>query len=479
MITRTICGLAVLLGFGAAVSSAAARECGPLKMLASVKLIPQPAYLQAVPVTINGMPKQLVLDTGGIFTQVNPDAARSLHLSAALGASPIFNASGTASGAFAKIDSFEFGGMTTKDVYLRISPSDLGADGLFSPDLMKQNDVEMDFAGGKMNYFLSDHCPGKVVYWPHGDVAQVSLVLADKRWIKVPVTLDGKPLLAVIDTGAASTMITTKTAQDAFGLTLNSPGMEPAGNVNGDPNLASYYHSFSGLTLDGITIKNPRILVMPDRVSETNAPKYRYYLSGGALYSQKRIEMPDLILGMDVLKHLHLYFAFEEHNLYATIAEVPVLPPGLTNAPTGPLVKRPQLSPAVGAVLREAQAAFRKRDFPAALAAASKADVLPNPTPFDVFVIRRFFLSIHAAMKDMDAALKDAEAAADTDASVIPDLDKGIVYKAALELSFKMQHYDKAVGYARLYQATNPPESDQALIKAALSHAADDAKPGH
>ena len=61
---------------------------------------------------------------------------------------------------------------------------------------------EMDFAGQKMNYFLPDHCFGKVVYWPHGDVAQISINLADQAWIKVPVTIDGKSFLAIIDTGA-------------------------------------------------------------------------------------------------------------------------------------------------------------------------------------------------------------------------------------------------------------------------------------
>jgi hypothetical protein len=155
-----------------------------------------------------------------------------------------------------------------------------------------------------LNYFLPDHCPGKVIYWPHNDAAQVPIVLADKRWIKVPVTLDGKSFLAVIDTGASATIITTNEAQESFGLTSASPGMEPAGNVNGDPNLASYYHTFSALTLDGITIKNPRMIVMPDKMTDEKAPRVRYFQSGNMLYSQKRREAPELTLGMDVLKYL-------------------------------------------------------------------------------------------------------------------------------------------------------------------------------
>jgi hypothetical protein len=279
------------------------------------------------------------------------------------------------------------------------------------------------------------------------------------------VTLDGQSLLAIIDTGATYTTITSKLAQESFGLTPSSPGMEPAGNVNGDPKLFSYSHTFSSLALDGITIKNLRIIVMPDRVTDEKSPRYRYYLSGGKLYSQKRLELPELILGMDVLKHLRLYFAFDEHNLYATPADLPPVTVSDTAA------KTPKLSPEVTAALREAQAAFRKKDYPAAQAAVSKARAVTELQPFDVYTIHRFALSIDVALKDLAAADVEAEAAADSDSSLIAARDRAMVFKAALQLALNSRHYDKAVGYAKLYQATNPPASDQALISAALSHA--------
>jgi predicted aspartyl protease len=486
MIGRLSCGLALLLGCCAGASAAAAKDCGPLKMVASAKLVSQRGYLQTIPVTINGSPKQFLLDTGGVFTQIAPDVARDLGLTHQSGATPIFNASGDASQGFVKLDTFELGGMSAKDVYLRVSPSNLGADGLLSPDVLKRYDVEMDFAGGKLNYFLPDHCYGKVVYWPHTGVAQLSIVLADKRWIKVPVELDGQSFMAVIDTGATSTVISTQKAQEAFGLTPGSPGMEPAGNVNGDPNLASHAHTFSSLTLDGIAIKNLRVLVIPDRVTEADSPKYRYYMEGGKLYSQKRLEMPELILGMDVLKHLRLYFAFEEHKLYATPAEVPAIPvsempakPAAdTAAKSGNDTLAKKLSPLVTAAIREAQDALRKKDYSAALDAVSKARAVPGPQPLDVFIIHRVATSIHVGLKDLAAAVVDAEAAADTDPGVIPESDKALAYKAALQLSLDARHYDKAARYAKFYQATNPPASDQALISAALSHAGDNAGAG-
>jgi predicted aspartyl protease len=463
MTIRSLCGIALLLASLSTSSSAIAKECGPLKLLASAKLELQGKYRPSIPVTVNGSPKRFLLDTGGIYTQLTPRAASELNLTIQSNATPIFNASGNLSQGFAKVDTFALGGMSSSNVYLRISPSNFDADGLIAPDLLNRYDVEMDFAGQKLNYFLSDHCPGKVIYWPHTDAAKVSITLADKRWIKVPVTLDGKEFLAIIDTGATSTTISTQTALDSFGLAPGSPGMEPAGNVNGDSNLASYFHTFSALTLDGITIKNLRMVVMPDKITNADAGLPKPYRG-----VQKRMEMPELILGMDVLKHLHLYFAFDEHNLYVTSADVPSIE--AASAPKGP-----KLSPAAAAALREARSAFEKKDYPAALVAISKANATADLQPFDVLMIHRFALSVHVSMKDLAAADVDAEAAADSEPDVIPDTDKARVYKAALQLALHAEHYDKAAKYAKFYQAANPPASDQALIRAALSRAGDSA----
>jgi hypothetical protein len=69
-------------------------------------------------------------------------------------------------------------------------------------------------------------------------------------------------------------------------------------------------------------------------------------------------------------------------------------------------------------------------------------------------------------MGNLDAADVDAEAAADADPSVIPDADKGPIYRAALQLALRAKHNDKAMKYAKLYAATTPPPpaEDQALI---------------
>ncbi|HYS46196.1 MAG TPA: hypothetical protein VEM35_07140, partial [Rhizomicrobium sp.] len=98
------------------------------------------------------------------------------------------------------------------------------------------------------------------------------------------------------------------------------------------------------------------------------------------------------------------------------------------------------------------------------------AKAVSGPTPYDTLMINRFSMGIHIGMNDLAAAGMDAEAAADTDPSQIPDADKSAVYKPALQLAMNSKHYDKAMKYAKLYMATTPPPSasDMALATQAL-----------
>ncbi len=128
--------------------------------------------------------------------------------------------------------------------------------------------------------------------------------------------------------------------------------------------------------------------------------------------------------------------------------------------------KPPKLTNAIAKNLQDAQKAGNAKDYPTALAAIDKAKAVSGATPYDTLMINRFAMGIHIGMNDLAAAGADAEAAADIDPSAIPDADKVNVYKPALQLAMNAKHYDKAIKYAKLYQALTPPPpaADQALI---------------
>lgn len=290
----------------------AAEECGPLKLFTSTKLVGMDRR-RLVPVTINGAPKALLLDTGGYMTQLSRATADELKIPLHDSALRLADASGNVSRSYVIADTLTLGTLTAQKQPMMVSPGWLDADGILSSDLLLRYDVEMDFPGGKLNYFSPDHCKGKVVYWKADTVAAVPITIKDRSRLMVPIELDGHKFNAMIDTGATRSTITLPTAKRAFDLTPDSPGMKPSGNVNGDPKLPSFSYTFSALTFEGVKVNNPTFLIMPDKVADADRSQQT---GNRALTNGQFFQVPELLLGMDVMRHLRMYMAFKESTIY-------------------------------------------------------------------------------------------------------------------------------------------------------------------
>ncbi len=175
--------------------------------------------------------------------------------------------------------------------------------GTIAPDLLQYFDIDFDFANEKFNIFSQKHCPGQVVYWADEDsYAVVPITLDPTAHIDMPVELDGHRIKATIDTGSSRSLFSWDNARRFFDIDEKSPGVKPLGEHG------SYQYAFKTLTMKGdgegvtITVQNPDIALVPDKTS-------------GMAYSD-----PVLILGMGILRQLHLYVAYKEKKLYVTPA---------------------------------------------------------------------------------------------------------------------------------------------------------------
>jgi hypothetical protein len=313
--------LAVLVACFA--SQAMADDCGPLKIVNEVQMVPATgSYREMVPGTINGAPKLFLLDTGGFMSQVSDDTIRELQMPTHDSALRLYDASGEAARRYVLADTLQIGKLNAPHFPMMVMPPSLNEDldGIISTDLMLRYDVDIDFGSGLMRYFSPDHCPGKVVYWSPPAVAAVPITIRDQSSILIPVTLDGKEFRALVDTGATRTTISSETARVMFGLTPDSPGMEKGGNVNGDAKLASYIHVFHTLSFNGIDVSNPRVGIVPDRM---NSASHEQQTGNRALTGETELNMPQLLLGMDILRHLHVYMAFREKQFYVSAGSPP------------------------------------------------------------------------------------------------------------------------------------------------------------
>jgi predicted aspartyl protease len=194
------------------------------------------------------------------------------------------------------------------------------AAGLLAPNLLHAYDVDLDLDRRKLTLLSPKHCDGKVIYWPASRVAVIPVRINPDGHILVPVELDGRRMTAVLDTGATTSVLNLNTAHDQFDI---DPGSKDAplttSLVNGA--IKVYSHRFRTLALEGISISNPKLTLMPDLM------RGKLYNPHNKLESETRISnsvletgLGDMILGMDVLRHLHIYIAYREQKLYVTPA---------------------------------------------------------------------------------------------------------------------------------------------------------------
>jgi hypothetical protein len=177
--------------------------------------------------------------------------------------------------------------------------NDLSMDGTLAPSILASYDVDFDFWHDKMNLIRPDHCPGKVVYWTKTPVSIVPMEIQNRVHIRIPVTIDGKEIMAQLDTGSVTSYITQRAASKFLGIDEKSAGMKSLGNipVNGMPGLV-YNYPFQTLTFGGVTVNRPHIQIVSDPVWRED----------------------DLLLGVGILRQLHLYIAYGEKKLYITPA---------------------------------------------------------------------------------------------------------------------------------------------------------------
>jgi hypothetical protein len=197
-----------------------------------------------------------------------------------------------------------FGTISSQDVAIFQEVPDLAFDGILSAGTMTEDDLDMDFGAMRLNFFSADHCPGSVVYWPHQALAVVPVTLAGGHF-ELAVTLDGHPLTAVIDTGSPWTILGSGWAKENLGFSPQARAPQSSGVPKDDPARQIYFRKYSSLAFPGITIANPLVTVRPLQFGDENDPMRR---------------APDMIIGMEVLRHLHLYYAASEKKFYITPA---------------------------------------------------------------------------------------------------------------------------------------------------------------
>lgn len=303
---------ALSMSFGAQ-----AQTCGPPRLENTVPMEPIGDNGKvALPITLNGVEKKFLFDTGGgSMNYILPAVALKLGMFKTDNFAAL-DLAGTKSYLVAGARHVIFGAISTQNVMIFQEVPDLSYDGILSAGTMTGDDLDMDFGAMRLNFFSADHCAGDVVYWPRSALAVVPIDLADGHF-ELATTLDGHTLTAVIDTGSSWTIVNSQWAADHLGFSPET-GASP-GTPKDQPDKQIYFRKYSALSFPGITIAHPLVVVRPLQFGD------------GA---DRAHQPPDMIIGMEVLRHLHLYYAANEKTMYITPAIAGPSPLPKTVAPT-------------------------------------------------------------------------------------------------------------------------------------------------
>ncbi len=299
-------------GHGADI--ARAEDCG-LKQYASLELKEEEKDEPIVPVMVNDTPRSMIVDVGGINTldegivtalkMQEHDVNRGVKF---------FSGNGSQVTRFVTVRDLQVGSAHMPNWFALVASSrqawaDRGIAGVLGSDFLANFDLDFDFGGRKLNLFSQDHCEGKVVYWS-GAYAEIPFEIDESRHIRLVVTLDGKDLQGILDTGDSQSTLAMSAARTLFGIDPDSAGVTT--DEDGDKHVTLH-----ALTIGGIAVQNPKFYLTPDKMD-------RAYVKamGLSIYNaniQKKIE-PSILIGDNILRKLHLYIAYKERKLYVTAA---------------------------------------------------------------------------------------------------------------------------------------------------------------
>jgi predicted aspartyl protease/Tfp pilus assembly protein PilF len=253
-------------------------------------------------VKINGTDTHFQLDTGAFFNIMSNATASSLGLK--LRAMPfnfrISGIGGSTGAQYTRVKEFGILGTTLNNIDFLVGGSDAGY-GLLGANLLDFADLEIDMAHGKLSLFKVDGCEKRgLAYWSTGqDFFMADLKPADSstdRRTFIEVTINGKKLRALLDSGAYATAL-TRHAAERVGIKVDTPDEK------------------QGIT-HGVGAKLVKTWIVP--VDEFSVGTESIHHSQMQVIDATLSDGTDMLLGLDYLLAHHMFIANSQRKAFFT-----------------------------------------------------------------------------------------------------------------------------------------------------------------
>lgn len=256
----------------------------------------------SVPMAINGRTVSMLIDTGHTISQMSAPAATRLGLTPQSYNPQHSHWYGNQYlDQYVAVRNVSLGAMSSDAMQLALVPAGTlpaDYDGTLVPDILQHFDFELDFAGGFFSLYSRDHCRGQFYHWTQDAYATIPFSKDEFGHIYFPIELDGLEYRAELDTAAKFSQLAMRQFTSIAGVVDTDPRLTMMSRSHEG---AEYKYPFKSLTFGGIGISNPGVRLEQGSFSIGD-------------------ERSEALIGMDVLRKLHLYVAYGDEVIYATAA---------------------------------------------------------------------------------------------------------------------------------------------------------------
>ena len=255
-------------------------------------------------VKINGNDTRFALDTGAFYSLMPRADALSLGLK--LKPAPfgfrIGGVGGSANAQLGQVKDFGILGTTFHNVGFIVGGTDMGY-GLLGANLLDFADLEIDLVHGKLTLFKAEHCNKlSLAYWTKdGNYNVADIESADNPYDRrtfLSVTINGKQVRAVLDSGAGATLLSRRAAE-RIGIDLDAPDVKAGGTSVGigSKSLKTWTVRIDSFSVGTETIQHSQMQVIDGRIGDGET---------------------DMLLGVDFLLAHHMFIANSQRKAYFT-----------------------------------------------------------------------------------------------------------------------------------------------------------------
>jgi len=295
-----ICGLLLFLLAGAAQATCRVepQTTVPVDMMNGHVL---------VVVEVNEVAATFILDTGAERTLMGEDVVRRMGLERdGWVASTIRGIGGVQQRPNALPRSLRLGTATlrrktlTGDTSVTVGPLPVNeiagrpVAGLLGRDFLAPFDLDMDLPGRRMTLYRVEDCAGGFLPWTAG-YWSIPATTPIGAALVVQVTMDGRPLRALVDSGASASLVTAPGIV-RLGLTPEVLARDPVGNGSGIGPAAvpMRRHQFGEMRVGPVVTRDPALWVAEVRV----------------------VPIVDLLLGADWLGTRRVWLSFATRQMF-------------------------------------------------------------------------------------------------------------------------------------------------------------------